>query len=471
MPSFGIIHCSARVHAILRGPLRLDGHGQGGPSEVSGEHVTTWSERVLFGQDSLELSVSDDAPQESDRPNGPRSSDGPAALWLPLTEGVVRLSGMRIALGRAAPSAASQDAPPEHGQRTESLPGPTADHTAVPIATHQGPAQVTEPVPEQTPVPEQAPVPEPGSADAVASAAQQKPASGQPRAAEQEPADETASEVTGVYEPFVPDGPASDVPPVPAEPTVPDGPASDVPPVPAEPTVPDGPAPDVPPVPDLSPVPETPPAAVPGLIDSVPWLRANSVPARPPLPPHPAVPPHPPTAAPATAPTPAAFATPDGDHGGNHDGDHDGNTLMRSSLTENLAVAGTPGQRGTPETVPAGTGPLVLGRACAQGHANPPVASACLTCGAALTQEPRQLRRPALGQIRFSSGEVVTLDRPVVIGRQPSVSRVQGGVMPRLVQVASPGGDISRSHVEVRLEGWHVHALRSEGHQRHRPDP
>jgi pSer/pThr/pTyr-binding forkhead associated (FHA) protein len=28
--------------------------------------------------------------------------------------------------------------------------------------------------------------------------------------------------------------------------------------------------------------------------------------------------------------------------------------------------------------------------------------------------------------------------------------------MPRLVQVPSPGGDISRSHVEVRLEGWHV---------------
>lgn len=28
--------------------------------------------------------------------------------------------------------------------------------------------------------------------------------------------------------------------------------------------------------------------------------------------------------------------------------------------------------------------------------------------------------------------------------------------MPRLVQVKSPDGDISRSHFEVRLEGWHV---------------
>lgn len=28
--------------------------------------------------------------------------------------------------------------------------------------------------------------------------------------------------------------------------------------------------------------------------------------------------------------------------------------------------------------------------------------------------------------------------------------------MPRMLQVRSPSGDISRSHVEVRLDGWHV---------------
>jgi pSer/pThr/pTyr-binding forkhead associated (FHA) protein len=58
--------------------------------------------------------------------------------------------------------------------------------------------------------------------------------------------------------------------------------------------------------------------------------------------------------------------------------------------------------------------------------------------------------------VRLSTGEVIELEESLVIGRQPSVSRVQGGSMPRLIQVASPGGDISRSHVEVRLEGWHV---------------
>jgi pSer/pThr/pTyr-binding forkhead associated (FHA) protein len=33
---------------------------------------------------------------------------------------------------------------------------------------------------------------------------------------------------------------------------------------------------------------------------------------------------------------------------------------------------------------------------------------------------------------------------------------VQGNGMPRLVQVRSVSGDISRSHLEVRLEDWHV---------------
>lgn len=58
--------------------------------------------------------------------------------------------------------------------------------------------------------------------------------------------------------------------------------------------------------------------------------------------------------------------------------------------------------------------------------------------------------------MRISTGEVVELDQSLIIGRQPSVSRVQGRGMPKLVQVTSAGGDISRSHVEVRLDGWHV---------------
>jgi hypothetical protein len=133
------------------------------------------------------------------------------------------------------------------------------------------------------------------------------------------------------------------------------------------------------------------------------------------------------------------------------DGDHDGHTVMKSDLA---GMAGHPAPAAVPD--PDAAGPLVLARVCGQGHANPPTHSLCAACGLPLPSDAVQVARPRLGRMRVSSGELVDLDQSLVIGRQPSVSRVQGGVMPRLVQVASPSGDISRSHVEVRLEGWHV---------------
>jgi hypothetical protein len=133
------------------------------------------------------------------------------------------------------------------------------------------------------------------------------------------------------------------------------------------------------------------------------------------------------------------------------DADHDGQTVMKGSLA-GVASHAAPAAA-SPD--PAG-GPLVLARVCAQGHPNPPTRAHCAACGAALQPDAVQVPRPRLGRMRLSTGELLDLDQSLVIGRQPSVSRVQGGVMPRLVQVASPGGDISRSHVEVRLEGWHV---------------
>jgi hypothetical protein len=55
--------------------------------------------------------------------------------------------------------------------------------------------------------------------------------------------------------------------------------------------------------------------------------------------------------------------------------------------------------------------------------------------------------------VRLSTGQVLVLDRPVVIGRKPSVSRVSGTDMPQLVVVPSPTLDISRAHLEVRASG------------------
>jgi resuscitation-promoting factor RpfA len=64
--------------------------------------------------------------------------------------------------------------------------------------------------------------------------------------------------------------------------------------------------------------------------------------------------------------------------------------------------------------------------------------------------------RPAPAKIRLSSGLVVSLNRPVLLGRAPQVSRVSNREMPRLITVASPRQDISRTHAEVRMDGEDV---------------
>jgi pSer/pThr/pTyr-binding forkhead associated (FHA) protein len=57
------------------------------------------------------------------------------------------------------------------------------------------------------------------------------------------------------------------------------------------------------------------------------------------------------------------------------------------------------------------------------------------------------------GLIRVSTGQVVTLDRTVIIGRRPRSTRASGANLPHLIAVDSPQQDISRSHLEIRPEG------------------
>jgi hypothetical protein len=209
-------------------------------------------------------------------------------------------------------------------------------------------------------------------------------------------------------------------------------------------------------VPAAGPMPPAPPAFAPtigvaagapvlpvGMIDSVPWLHqpASGQPT--------SAQPGPP-AAPSFAAVPTASPGP-AQPWDAEDPDHDGQTVMRSDLPS-LAPAPAPASLdGRPPT-----GPLVLARVCTQGHASPPSHAACSVCGEALHGEARQVGRPRLGRMHISTGEVIELDHSLIVGRQPSVSRVNGGGMPRLVQVRSASGDISRSHVEIRLEGWEV---------------
>jgi hypothetical protein len=96
---------------------------------------------------------------------------------------------------------------------------------------------------------------------------------------------------------------------------------------------------------------------------------------------------------------------------------------------------------------------LAQARALREGAA-PPARSA--PRGGILDSVPEPLAPPrpaAPGRLRLSTGQLVALDRTVVIGRRPRSTRVTGTDLPHLIAVESPEQDISRSHLEVRVEG------------------
>lgn len=104
---------------------------------------------------------------------------------------------------------------------------------------------------------------------------------------------------------------------------------------------------------------------------------------------------------------------------------------------------------------PDRTGPLVPALICPHGHVNPPSAAACHRCGAPLPQDTVVVPRPALGVLRLSTGDVLTLDRGAVMGRDPDPDP-DAGERPHVVRLPSAGGDISRTHLRVTLDGWHA---------------
>ena len=460
IPPFGIVDFSDSLRVFLRGDIDLTVQLPGGPLELHGRDVTTWAERHLAAPEWYRISV----------PGG--ETGGPA---LPLQEGVVLLGALTAGLGgtpgvaAATPFAVQAIAAPAAAVPDGAVPEAAVPDIAVPAAPagDSGPA-----VPMAMPLDGEPAVAEGLSRETGADGA---PATDAPEHGA------SAETVVGVmdedYDPLA----GADAGPEPAEDAVlPADPAvlpagGELPPdqaVPAsdqtstydhlwERTVvrsiedaavrddPDGLLPDAAagqpapadaaeqPLPAAAagmqaPVgtpqpkaPAMPPAPAPplsgGLIDSVPWRTVAG-----------------------TSPQPAPASD---------DSDHDGQTIMKGDLA-GMAVHPAPAAAGQGATGAAG--PMVLARVCGQGHANPPTHAQCAACGQPLPSDAVQVPRPRLGRMRVSSGELVDLDQSLVIGRQPSVSRVQGGEMPRLVQVASPGGDISRSHVEVRLEGWHV---------------
>ena len=134
--------------------------------------------------------------------------------------------------------------------------------------------------------------------------------------------------------------------------------------------------------------------------------------------------------------------------------DHDGHTVLASELRARRAAVAP-----AVSTPPVG-GATVLAVRCPAGHVNRPGAEGCRSCGAGVVQGlPLWVTRPSLGLLRSPDGTVVELDRTVLIGRAPEVQRMSATELPRLLTVASPQQDVSRNHLEVRVEGWDLLAV------------
>lgn len=399
LPSFAVVlREDGATRVAVRGALLASATGGAGAVELSGEGVTTWNERLVTAG-TVRISALD-----AERPS----------FDLAVRDGVVLADSIHVRWVETGETAG--DALPTSGAVVASEPALEASESApaavVPDASGSGDASRDAPAS----VPPSAPVAAP-----VATPAPTTPAIGQPwiapsarsaPAPEPAPAAQATPAQPAVGEPWV--APAVGQPwvarPVAAKPEAQD--RTSVPdPAPAEAVADPAPVAEPAPIADPLPVIAEAPVAPPILVPPVtPWLVDAAAPLVP-------------SAPVAAAGSPAddvlgdtRVTPPDGvlrePDQPERPGDHDGATI---SVAEARALRGDRG-----DTTP------------------PPLAPP---------------RAPAPGRIRLSTGEVVALDRTVVIGRRPRSTRVTGTDLPRLVPVDSPLHDISRSHLELRVEG------------------
>lgn len=114
-----------------------------------------------------------------------------------------------------------------------------------------------------------------------------------------------------------------------------------------------------------------------------------------------------------------------------------------------------------PTTPPDRIGPVVPALICPNGHVNPPGGTSCRRCLAPLPRDPVPVPRPPLGILRLSLGDVISLDRGVVMGRNPrtdvaDIAGLDGEERPHIVKLSAADGDVSRTHLSVSLDGWQV---------------
>lgn len=217
-----------------------------------------------------------------------------------------------------------------------------------------------------------------------------------------------------------------------------------------------------------------PPAQPTTLITGMPWASADSAeveldhsaPVQP-APPRQAAPPASPT--PPIAPVPAALlAAPlaDSEIPGFEEIFEDSGSVPSAAQTVDPHLQAPPQgavsdhtDRTVSRSALAGLPPVVMVVAarCLEGHLSPAYAGVCRVCGAPImAQQPVEIPRPTLGQLRLSTGGVVSLDRPLILGRNPRIPVGYTGEQPNLVRLSDPEKDVSGQHLEVSLDYWNV---------------
>jgi hypothetical protein len=152
-------------------------------------------------------------------------------------------------------------------------------------------------------------------------------------------------------------------------------------------------------------------------------------------------------------PTPTAPAPPEATEGGEdelHDVDI---TLPPPAPGELLGDLMRHGEDAAGE----GRGSLVEAKLCPDGHPNPPVVASCAVCGQFLTPGMAavvHVPRPSLGHLELDDGTIVELDHELLVGRNPDRDDRPERAGLRRVKVI--GDKVSRSHLEVRYQGWDV---------------
>lgn len=128
--------------------------------------------------------------------------------------------------------------------------------------------------------------------------------------------------------------------------------------------------------------------------------------------------------------------------GASHDtvpplGDHDGHTRTLASI------------QAAPGPMPSG----VPASRCPKGHLNPPHTEVCRVCWVSVLGATELVERVEVGILVLPDGDRVSVDRTVLIGRNPGSDVTFEGELPRLIRL-SEDKHLSRTHCIIQVSGW-----------------